>query len=79
MNSHPSKCALDRQRTWVSTRLAASECSSTNVHARKDRLGSALEKIGVGDDVVKLIGNKQVLTAAGTGQNTTPANVRGLA
>ena len=39
---------------------------------------SSLERIEVGDDAVKLIGNKQVLAAAVTSQNTAPAHVRGF-
>jgi site-specific DNA recombinase len=49
-----------------------------DVRARKDWLNSVLERIEVGDDSVKLIGNKQVLAAAVTGQNTAPAHVRGF-
>lgn len=73
-----ARTAITPQRVSTFTELMRDKLQSGDVRARKDWLGSILERIEVGDDAVKLIGNKQVLAAAVTSQNTAPAHVRGF-
>ncbi len=73
-----AKATITPQKVSAFTELMRDKLRNGDVRARKDWLGSVLERIEVGDDVVKIIGNKQVLAAAVTGQNTAPANVRGF-
>jgi site-specific DNA recombinase len=73
-----ARTAITPQRVSTFTELMRDKLQNGDVRARKDWLGSILERIEVGDDTVKLIGNKQVLAAAVTSQNTAPAHVRGF-
>lgn len=73
-----ARTAITPQRVSAFTELMRNKLQNGDVRARKDWLGSILERIEVGDDTVKLIGNKQVLAAAVTSQNTAPAHVRGF-
>lgn len=73
-----ARTAITPQRVSTFTELMRDKLQNGDVRARKDWLGSILERIEVGDDAVKLIGNKQVLAAAVTSQNTAPAHVRGF-
>ena len=73
-----ARTAITPQRVSTFTELMRDKLQNGDVRARKDWLGAILERIEVGDDTVKLIGNKQVLAAAVTSQNTAPAHVRGF-
>lgn len=72
------KATITPQKVSAFTELMRDKLRNGDVRARKDWLGAVLERIEVGDDVVKIVGNKQVLAAAVTGQNTAPPNVRGF-
>ena len=73
-----AKATITPQKVSAFTELMRDKLRNGDVRARKDWLGAVLERIEVGDDVVKIVGNKQVLAAAVTGQNTAPPNVRGF-
>ena len=73
-----TKATITPQKVSAFTELMRDKLRNGDVRARKEWLGSVLERIEVGDDAVRLVGNKQVLAAAVTGQNTAPANVRGF-
>ena len=73
-----AKATITPQKVSAFTELMRDKLRNGDVRARKDWLGAVLERIEVGDDVVKVVGNKQVLAAAVTGQNTAPPNVRGF-
>lgn len=73
-----ARATITPQKVSAFTELMRDKLRNGDVRARKDWLGSVLERIEVGHDIVKIIGNKQVLAAAVIGQNTAPANVRGF-
>lgn len=73
-----AKATITPQKVSAFTELMRDKLRNGDVRARKDWLGAVLDRIEVGDDVVKIVGNKQVLAAAVTGQNTAPPNVRGF-
>lgn len=73
-----ARTAITPTKISAFTDLMRDKLRNGDIRARKDWLGSVLERIEVGDDAVKIVGNKQVLAAAVTGQNTAPAHVRGF-
>ena len=77
-SSASARAAITPQKVSAFTKLMRDKLQNGDVRARKDWLGSILQRIEVGDDAVKLIGNKHVLAAAVTSQNTAPAHVRGF-
>ena len=73
-----AQATITPQKVSAFTELMRDKLRTGDVRARKDWLSSVLERIEVDDGVVRLVGNKQVLTAAVTGQNAAPTNVRGF-
>ena len=73
-----ARTAITPTKISAFTDLMRDKLRNGDIRARKDWLSSVLERIEVGDDAVKIVGNKQVLAAAVTGQNTAPAHVRGF-
>ena len=73
-----ARAAITPTKITAFTELMRNKLTNGDIRARKEWLGSVLDRIEVDDRAVKIIGNKQVLAAAVTGQNTAPARVRGF-
>ena len=73
-----AKATITPQKVSAFTELMRDKLRNGDVRARKDWLGAVLDRIEVGDGVVKIIGNKQALAAAVTGQGTAPTRVSGF-
>lgn len=70
--------AITPQKIAVFTTLMRDKLRTGDIRARKDWLSSVVRRIEVDDQSVTLIGSKQVLAGALTGQNPTGAPVRGF-
>ena len=73
-----TRATITPQKVSAFTELMRDKLQHGDVRARKDWLGAVLDRIEVGDGVVKIIGNKQALAAAVTGQGTAPTRVSGF-
>ena len=73
-----ARAAITPTKISAFTELMRNKLTNGDIRARKEWLGSVLDRIEVDDHAVKIVGNKQVLAAAVTGQNSAPARVRGF-
>ncbi|MFN4038922.1 MAG: recombinase zinc beta ribbon domain-containing protein [Erythrobacter sp.] len=76
--STANRTAITPQKIAAFTDLMRHRLRNGDVRARKDWIGSIVDKIEIDDDAITIIGNKHALIAALAGQNQAETPVRGF-